>query len=133
VALRGEDGGVGHFGAFFVLTNRGKAACTVKGYLSLRLLNAKHAPMPTSVGHGPTYLNGKDPGPRRIVLRPGGHTRAWVEWSDVPSGNEPTTRACEPQSAFIRVTPPGGTGGIVVPFAELVCGHGALLTSALTR
>jgi hypothetical protein len=133
VSLRGEGGGVGHLGAFFVLTNRGPAACSVKGYLSLRLLNARRAPMPTSVAHGDTYLHGKDRGPRLIVLRPGGHARAWVEWSDVPSGNEPATRACEPNSSFIRVTLPGGSGGIVVRFRELVCGHGGLLTSALTR
>ena len=133
ISLRGEDGGVGHFGAFFVLRNRGAAACTVNGYLSLRLLNARRRPMPTHVAHGSTYLRGKDPGARLVVLRAGGHAKAWVEWSDVPSGNEPTTRACEPTSSFIRVTPPGATGGKVVRFAEMVCGHGGLLTSALTR
>jgi hypothetical protein len=133
VSQTGADGGVGHFGEFFLLTDKGHAGRTVKGYLSLRLLNAKRQPMPTAVGHGATYLHGKDPGPHLITLAPGGHARAWVEWSDVPSSGEPTTKACEPTSSFIRVTAPGATGGTVVTFRQMVCGHGGFLTSALTH
>jgi hypothetical protein len=132
VRTRLEDGGVGHFGTYFVLTNKSGRACFVKGYLGLRLLNAKRAPMPTSVSHGPAYLVDSSL-VRRVMVAPGGHAQAWVEWSDVPSGDEPVDKACEPTSAYIRVTPPGQTVGIVIPFREMVCGHGGLTTTPLTR
>lgn len=128
-----EDGGVGHFGAYFVLTNKSSRACSVQGYLGLRLLNAKRQPMPTFVSHGPTYLRKTGGAARLVMVAPGGHAKAWVEWSDVPTTGEPADKPCEPTSAYIRVTPPGQAGSIVIPFHELVCGHGGMISAALTR
>jgi hypothetical protein len=133
VRLGQVDGGVGHFGTYVFLTNRSAAACVVQGYLGFRLLDAKRRPMPTRAAHGSTYLNGKDPGPKPVVLLHGGRAKAFVEWSQVPTGNEPVDRACEPDSAYLRVTPPGTASGIVVRFRQMVCGHGGMLTSALRR
>jgi hypothetical protein len=50
----------------------------------------------------------------------------------VPSGNEPLDRPCEPPSSFLRVTPPGSKGSLIIGFgyAVTVCGHGGLMTTS---
>ena len=60
----------------------------------------------------------------------GKSARAWLEYSAVPSGNEPLDRQCEPTSGYLEVSPPGSKGSAVLKFGDYACGHGSITTSA---
>jgi len=74
--------------AFFALTNRSHASCTVAGYPTLSLYDAADRPISLVIRHGGAYqLN--DPGPLTATVQPGDSAYFGFGWVDVnvPDGN----------------------------------------------
>ncbi|GEM_PF-408172 len=116
----------GHLGMILVLLNASSQSCVMHGYVGLGLYDAAGAPIPSRAVRGPTYFR-SDPGPRTVVLRPGGTASTDVTWSDVPTAGG----GCEPPSATLEVTPPNQTTQLKVALDQTVCDHGDLHTTAL--
>ncbi|HXE44587.1 MAG TPA: DUF4232 domain-containing protein [Conexibacter sp.] len=120
--LRNAQGAAGSRLVTLVLTNVTRQTCSLRGYPGLRLLGPTNAPLPTRVVH--VAVAG---GPRTVVLTPGASARSDLRFSAVPHPGEPTSGACEPTPARVRVAPPGGAHPFVIPWRlGPVCGHGAI-------
>jgi hypothetical protein len=131
-------GTAGTEGAALRFTNVSARACAVRGYLTLWRLNAAKRVMTTRVHRGGS-LNGvfPDPGPSRIVLRPGKKTSAEITWRDTSTSGQ----ACR-RSFYLRVTLPresahllartGRSSGPGLNNAISACG-GHLTLTALQR
>jgi hypothetical protein len=109
------------------LRNRSGHACFVYGYAGFGLEDAQHRAKPSWVTWGSTVAR-RDPGRRRVVLQPGRAAFANLSYNDVPFGNE----HCGP-SAWLEVTPPDERRYRLVPFGGIVCNHGHLTATALSR
>jgi uncharacterized protein DUF4232 len=107
--------------------NRSGHSCFVYGYPGLGLEDAHHRVKPSRVTWGSTVAR-RDPGRHRVVLLPGIAAFANLSWADVPFGNE----RCGP-SAWLEVTPPDERSHRVLPFRGIVCNHGHMTVTALTR
>ncbi len=110
-----------------VFKNLSGHACFVYGYAGFGLENAHHRPKPTRVVWGSTFAR-RDPRPHRIVLRPGRAAYANLAWNDVQVGTE----HCTP-STWLEVTPPDERSHRTIRFGGLVCNHGRLTSTALSR
>jgi hypothetical protein len=125
--LKGEIGpgnaAAGNRYAKLVVTNTGKATCTLYGYGGLALIG------------GPTKLTRKpDPGPALVTLQPGQKAFKNLHWGVVPAGDEPVDGPCEPPSTGATVIPPDETQPFTVKFDfGPVCQHGAIDGSAYYR
>src|SRR5689334_13640730 len=122
-----SNGGVaaGSYAFDIVFQNRSGHACFVYGYPGLGLEDAHHRVMPSRITWGSSIAR-KDPGRRRVVLRPGRAAFANASGSHVPFGNE----HCR-TSAWLEVTPPDERTFRRVHFGDLVCDHGHLTVTAL--
>jgi hypothetical protein len=107
--------------------NRSGHACFVYGYAGFGLEDGHHHVKPSRVTWGSTVAR-HDPGRRRVVLRPGRAAFANLSYGDVPVGNE----HCGP-SAWLEVTPPDERRYRLIPFRGIVCNHGHLTATALSR
>jgi hypothetical protein len=128
-ALKGEitsgDAAAGNRYAKLVVTNTGKAACTLYGYGGLALANASGADMPTKL------TRTLDPKPALVTLQPGQKAAKNLHWGAVPDGSESTTGPCEPESAGLNVIPPDETQPFAVKSSlGSVCEHGTVDGSA---
>jgi hypothetical protein len=95
----------GEHGDFYALINRGALACTLAGYLDIRLYDANGAPLPFHYSHGRSpYVTTSDP--VAVTLRPG--ASAWVLVAkyrcDVGIDRDATT---------VRITVPGAQRAVL--------------------
>ncbi len=111
--------------------NRSGHPCFVYGYAGFGLENARHQAKPSRVTWGSTFAQ-RDPGRHRVVLTPGRAAFANLAWSDVPVLRE-NQRSCGGVSVWLQVTPPDERQPRLAPFREIVCNHGHLTATALSR
>lgn len=115
------EGAAGNRYSALVLTNRSGHTCTVYGYGGLQLLDANRQPVPTRQARDPQVP------PQRVLLRPGMSAHADLHWGAVPSGDESVTGPCEPEPAYLLVTPPDETRSLRIGWAAgPVCQHGVI-------
>lgn len=123
----GSQEGMSNRGIDITVTDTGRVACTLDGYLRLRLLDADHTPLSTTVERGPTYFE-PDPGPESITLRPGDVLAADVAWVYPSAPSDPQV-----EPAYLRVTTPGAEdGSFTIPFSHGPVYRGRLATTALS-
>jgi hypothetical protein len=121
------DGAAGTIGVAIVFRNISKRTCELKGYPGGQRLNKhRHAMQTTVVRGGSTVYN--DPGPRRVVLRPGQRASFGLAWSDVPTNNGACTT-----STYLEVTPPNDFHHKTIKLAIEACDHGTLDVTAVQR
>jgi hypothetical protein len=126
--IANADAGAGNRYADLVVTNKGQQTCTLYGYGGLELVGPNGKPNPTDLTRTP------NPGPSLVTLAPGQTAAKKLHWNVIPSGNEPTTGACQPASAGIRVIPPDDTQAFVVTYDfGSVCSGGHVEGSAYTK
>jgi hypothetical protein len=104
-------------------------SCTLNGFVSVQMLDASNAPMPTINMPGGGQL-GALPGPTAFVLPPGAATQFILAWSDVPVGAETTCAS----AAHLALTPPGAASPVMLdlpPPTVAPCNSGTVYTSAL--
>ncbi len=116
----------GSYALDIAFQNRTRHACFVYGYPGLGLQDAHHRVMPSRVTWGSSIAR-RDPGRRRVVLRPGRAAFASLSASDVPVGDE----HCR-SSRWLEVTPPDERSFRLVRFTGPACGHGHLTVTALS-
>ncbi|TDD93447.1 DUF4232 domain-containing protein [Actinomadura rubrisoli] len=102
VTIKPGGAGAGHRYADLVLANDSDNTCSLQSYVSLRLLDAKGKPLPTRVVH----LPGK---PKLVTLEPFERAVTRMDWSVVPTGDEPVDRPCQPTAASLDVDLPHST------------------------
>jgi uncharacterized protein DUF4232 len=127
ISLGRGGGAAGSIEREVVFRNRSGHTCFVYGYAGFGLENARHHAKPSRVTWGSTFAQ-RDPGRYRVVLRPGRAAFANLAWNDVPVGNE----RCG-VSAWLQVTPPDERRYRLLRFGGIVCNHGHLTATALSR
>jgi hypothetical protein len=121
------DGAAGTIGTAIVFRNVSSRTCELTGYPGgLRLNRHRHAMQTTVVRGGSTIYT--DPGPNRVVLRPGHRASFGLAWSDVSTGNT----ACK-TSTFLEVTPPNAFHHRTIRLTIDACDHGALNATAVQK
>jgi hypothetical protein len=111
-------------GTTIELANTG-VACTVAGYLGLRLLDSSGAPMPTTVQQLPDNATAAP-----VTLAQGGRAYATLVWNKY----EGQGTLCRPYPASIAVSLPGDTAAVTTPWIsgdEGSACQGALSVGAL--
>lgn len=109
---------------FSVTLRNSGAACTLKGYPSLRIKGA-HGLLPTHVVHGGlAVLNEK---PKLVKIAHNGKASVLISYGDVPVGSETTC----PAGKAIHLRPPKAKGWLTIKAATTACGHGTLHESPL--
>ncbi len=111
------------------LTNVSTSSCILNGFVTVQLLDAGNAPLPTVNMPGGGMLSGF-PGPSSFVLPPGASSQFVLAWSDVPVGSE---TSC-PAASHLALTPPGASAAVILdipPPAVAPCNGGTVYTSAL--
>ena len=120
-----KDSAAGNRYAELVVTNTGKAACTLYGYGGLQLLDGSGNALPT------TALRDEPPKPALVNVAPGAHAAKLLHWTVVPTGDEPADKPCQPPPAKLSIIPPDETQPFVVAWdLGPVCGHGTFHGSA---
>ena len=123
----GVDGAAGTIGTAIVFRNTSRRTCELTGYPGgLRLNKHRHAMQTTVVRGGSTIYT--DPGPKRVVLRPGHRASFGLAWSDVPTNDA----ACR-TSTFLEVTPPDAFHHRTIRLPIDSCDHGTLHATAVQR
>ncbi len=117
----------GTYAGDLAFRNRSGHTCFVFGHPGLGLEDAHHRPLRSRVTWGSTVAR-RDPGPHRVLLRPGRAAFANLSGSDVQVRNE---RCVQP--TWLAVTPPDEFSHRHVPFKAPVCNHGHLTVTALSR
>lgn len=114
-----DSGGAAGTILFSVTLRNSGAACTLKGYPSIRIKGA-HRLLPTHVVHGGlSVLNEK---PKLVNIAHDGKASVLISYGDVPVGSE---TSC-PAGKAIRLRPPGASGWLTVKALTTACGHGTL-------
>jgi hypothetical protein len=127
-ALRGQQAGAGQRYATLVLRNRSKRSCHTFGYVGLQLRAKNGANLPTRTERD------RSPAPKRVVLAPGGHAFAKLQWGAIPDASEPQRYPCEPTARRLQVTPPDQTTRLTLSWrGGPVCSRGWFRVGALTR
>ena len=104
---------------FSVTLKNSGAACSLKGYPSLRIKGAQRL-LPTRVVHGGlSVLNST---PKRVRLAHLGRAIVLISYGDVPVGSE---SSC-PQCKALRLRPPGAGDWLTVSVSTNACGRGTL-------
>lgn len=117
--LANPDAGAGQRYAQFIVTNTGRAACTLYGHGGFALVGA------------PTQLTWTaNPGPSLVTLSPGERAAMTLHWTAVPADDEAGDQ-CEPVAASAISIPPDETVPLSVswPYGS-VCQHGQMDASA---
>jgi len=100
------------------------AACSLKGYPSLRIKGTR-GPLPTHTVHGGlAMLNGA---PKRVKLGHLGRASVLISYGDVPVGSE---RSC-PHGKALLLRPPADDDWLTVVVSTNACGHGKLHESPI--
>lgn len=112
------------------MRNTSATACTLQGYPGMQLLNSQGATVPTNVVRG--SFTGNAPAaasqpPSLITLAPGFSATFWLQYEDVPVGNETTC----PASSKAQITPPNDTAPALVPLNISPCNGGTVHVSPI--
>lgn len=81
------EAALGHRAVGLTLTNCGSKPYRVYGYPSVRALDEAGDPLPVPVNPGSSYM-GNDPGPKEVMLKPGGTMRSLLAWVSTPTGGD---------------------------------------------
>ncbi len=128
-ALHSQTGaGLSHAGFVVRLTNRSSRPCLIGGYLGLLRLNVHRRPVPTVVHRGGGYLF-PSARPRNLILTPGHHAYAGVEWIDGTIDHDPA--GCGTAGHDLEITPPNEVTHLTIYAPTSACAHGALNTTAI--
>lgn len=119
--VRMRNSAAGHRHAWLVLTNTSRTTCTIYGYGGMQLYGSSGRAVPTKM------VRDRSIPPRLVTLAPGESARSSLSWTVVPTGGEPSTKACEPSATRAHVTPPDETSYLSIPwhFGQ-VCDHGTI-------
>jgi hypothetical protein len=110
-----------------VLTNRSQRTSTIYGYGGLQLLDARGRMVPTR------QVRDRTTRPTQVTLRPGMSAHANLHWYAIAAGGDSQTGTCQPEPAFLLVTPPDETQSIRVPWnAGPVCAQGRIIQGPYT-
>lgn len=114
----GSDAGLGHEGTMFRIHNMGSTACSLRGYPSVRLVDARGGVLATHVQRGPGYLSGNPP-VSDAVLVPGGNAYFVLEWDHMPGPGQ----SCPTSRRLLITMPKGGaTRSSFGPGGAQACG-----------
>ncbi|HEY6747225.1 MAG TPA: DUF4232 domain-containing protein [Mycobacteriales bacterium] len=121
------EGAAGSRYSAIVLTNRSRRTSTIYGYGGLQLLDARGRTVPTR------QVRDRTTRPTQVVLRPGMSAHADMHWSAVAQGADSPTGRCQPEPAFLLVTPPDETRSLRIPWnAGPVCAQGLIIQGPYT-
>lgn len=110
VALGRVEPAAGNRYATLVFTNVGKRVCHLQGYPGASVLDAQMQ----QLGPAATYAPGN---PHvRLELRPDGKVSTVLHWASDAAG------ACQPESTYLRVYPPGETHPLIIEVVIQLCG-----------
>lgn len=121
------EGAAGSRYSAIVLTNRSQRTHSIYGYGGLQLLDARGRTVPTR------QVRDRTTRPTQVVLRPGMSAHADLHWSAVAQGSDSQTGTCQPEPAFLLVTPPDETRSLRIPWnAGPVCAQGLIIQRPYT-
>ncbi|MCU0307940.1 MAG: DUF4232 domain-containing protein [Thermoleophilia bacterium] len=123
VTLGPAQAGAGNQEQVYVLTNVSGRTCQLRGYPGMGFLAADGRLLRGTVTRGSTTLF-RDPGPRTLLVRPGGRVSYSLGYVT------PQTRAC-PVTAEVEVTPPNAVSTIFVRSRIPVCAGQPMVVSAV--
>jgi Protein of unknown function (DUF4232) len=102
----------GQAGGYLKFTNDGSAACRLHGWPAVAAVTAAGKATTLRRAHSTMYGAWQQPSPLpTVTLAPGGSAYAVVAAADQPAGS---AASCPPPYVRLRVTPPGGSGDVVV-------------------
>jgi Protein of unknown function (DUF4232) len=112
VALTNTGALGGQAGGYLRFTNTGPAACQLHGWPAVVAVTAAGHAVTLRRAHSTMYGAWQAPSPLPVVtLQPGGSAYAVVAAADQPAGS---ASACPAPYVRLRVSPPGGSGNVVV-------------------
>lgn len=124
--LRPLNSAAGQRYAALSLANQSGHPCLVYGYVGMLLLDARSTPLQTNV------VRNANPGPVVVSLAPGQSAFTVLHWTVVAGPGESQTAQCEPQPAYLEITPPDETTQLMVDWnMQFVCLHGRIDIGAL--
>jgi Protein of unknown function (DUF4232) len=113
VALTNTGALGGQAGGYLKFTNDGSAACQLHGWPAVVAVTAAGTATPLRRARSTMYGAWQAPAPLpTITLAPGASAYAVVAAADQPAGS---AASCPAPYVRLRVTPPGGSGHVVVP------------------
>jgi Protein of unknown function (DUF4232) len=123
-------GAAGTISLTISMRNTSATACTLQGYPGMQLLNSQGATIPTNVVRG--SFTGSAPAaasqpPALVTLAPGFSATFWLQYEDVPVGNETTC----PASKQAQITPPNDTAPALVSLDISPCNNGTVHVSPI--
>jgi hypothetical protein len=114
-AVFATSGAAGTIAVGVSLKNTGTTACTLRGYASLRLANAR-GQLPTTVTHG--GLQPFKTTPKTVLVQPGRKATVLLAYNEVPSGPLPC-----PKTSTLLLRPPGASGWLTIGLTAYACRH----------
>ena len=105
------NGAAGHYAVMYRIHNLRNSGCSLLGFPGAGLLDAGFSTLPTHVIRT-TNLFGPQP-VRLVRLKPHGNAYFVLEWSTVPTGNEPC-----PDARYLMITAPNNTLPVVTYAAQ---------------
>lgn len=121
-------GAAGTISLTISMRNTSATACTLEGYPGMQLLNSQGTTIPTNVVRGTFTGNAPSAAsqpPSLVTLAPGFSATFWLQYEDVPVGNETTC----PASTKAQITPPNDTAPALVPLDISPCNGGTVHVS----
>ena len=110
VAFGRVEPAAGNRYATLVFTNVGERVCHLQGYPGASVLDARMQQL------GPAVTNAPGNPHVRLTLEPGGKVSTVLHWASDAAG------ACQPESTYLRVYPPGETDPLIIEAAIQLCG-----------
>ncbi len=110
VALGRVEPAAGNRYATLVFTNIGNRVCHLQGYPGASALDAQMQQL------GPAVTNAPGNPHVRLTLEPGSKVSTVLHWASDAAG------ACQPESTYLRVYPPGETDPLIIEAAIQLCG-----------
>lgn len=124
--LRQLNSAAGQRYAALSLANKSGHPCQVYGYVGMLLLDGSSMALPTNV------VRNANPGPQVVALAPGQSAFTVLHWTVVAGPGESQTAQCEPQPAYVEITPPDETTQLIVDWnMQFVCLQGRIDVGAL--
>lgn len=111
ISFAGSQGAAGTIVDTFRVTNTGKTACTLYGFVGMLMLGSAGQPMPTRVVRNGGIFQ-TQAGPSQFLLQPATAASFQAAWSDVPHVNDPASCA---QASQLEITPPDEFDHVILP------------------